>query len=88
MTIETAPIYFPQGLEIDRSVLQVLQTMADRIDKPRVETVAQLGTVSFTVSNPPTQAEVIAIANAVVENRNKLNELIVAFINAVIMEAP
>lgn len=88
MTIETEPIYFPAGLEIDRPVLQVLQLIVDRVDKPRVENVTQLGTLGLTVSNPPTQAEVIAIANAVVENRNKLNELIVAFINAVIMEAP
>ena len=78
MAIETKPIRISAQLGLGDEVVRLLRLMADRIDKPRIETVAQY---SGGVSNPPTQAEVTAVAN-------KVNEVIVALINSGLMESP
>jgi len=64
MAVSETQIVIPTQLSKDRVLLGMLQSMQDWTKKPRIVAVADL---SLTVSNPPTQAEVQAIANKVDE---------------------
>jgi len=64
MAVSETQIVIPTQLSKDRVLLGLLQSMQDWTKKPRIVAVADL---SLTVSNPPTQAEVQAIANKVDE---------------------
>lgn len=68
MPITTKPPYIGAGLDLDRNMQGLIQNIIDRIEKPRIEAVPN---VVGTISNPPTQAEVLAIGN-------KLNQLLEA----------
>lgn len=77
MAITTKPIRVPNKYTGDRVLLGLLQTIADRIEKPRVTEVDAL---SIVISDPPTAAEVAAIGN-------KVNEVIAALKAANIMDS-
>lgn len=76
MPITTKPPFIGAGLNLDRALLGLLQSIIDRIEKPRIEEVAN---VTGTISDPPTQAEVLAIGN-------KVNELLQALRDANMLE--
>lgn len=77
MAITTKPIRVPNKYTGDRVLLGLLQTIADRVEKPRVTEVDALNIV---ISDPPTAAEVAAIGN-------KVNEVIAALKAANIMDS-
>lgn len=64
MAVSETRINIPTQLSKDRVLLGMLQTMKDWTEKPRIEAVANL---NLTVSDPPTQAQVQAIADKVDE---------------------
>ncbi len=64
MAVSKTTINIPTQLSKDRVLLGMLQSMKDWTEKPRIEAVDNL---NLTVSNPPTQAQVQAIANKVDE---------------------
>lgn len=64
MAVSETRINIPTQLSKDRVLLGMLQTMKDWTEKPRIEAVANL---NLTVSNPPTQAQVQAIADKIDE---------------------
>lgn len=64
MAIITKPLRIPAGLFNDQTLVGFLQSVVDRVEKPRVDAINDL---DQTISNPPTQAEVQAISDKIDE---------------------
>lgn len=77
MTITTKKPVIGAGLKLDPVHQGLIQSIIDRIERPRVEAVADL---DQTISNPPTQAQVQAISD-------KIDELLAAFRTANILDS-
>lgn len=69
MAVDTAKVVIPEQLTTDRVELGALNSIKQWTEGKRIEAVA---TLDLTVTNPPTQAEVQAIANKVDELIEKL----------------
>lgn len=78
MAVVSRPIYIPEGITGDRVLLGLLESIRQRVDTPRVESVEDL---TQTISDPPTQAEVQAV-------QDKVNELLEALRVAIILDPP
>lgn len=57
MTITTKPLYVPQGLTKDRVLAGMLNSIVERVEKPRIENVT-----SVAFSDPITNGEVVVLA--------------------------
>ncbi len=66
MAVDRTEIVIQEQLTTDRVLLGMLQSMKQWTEGKRIEAVA---TLTQSISDPPTQAQVLAI-------QNKLNELI------------
>jgi len=77
MAVTTRKLYVPENLTTDEQLIKMFRTIVDRVEKPRVPNVPYF---ELTISNPPNQAEVAAVATL-------LNAVLFAMKESGIMEA-